>query len=102
MIEYQKQLKLQSYLDGELPEAEAAEVARWLSEDQEASALLTELRQTTQAMAGFEDGVRLPESREFFWSKIALLQIATSFVRRALVGPVETGYVGQAPSTERD
>jgi anti-sigma factor RsiW len=70
MIEYQKQLKLQSYLDGELPEAEAAEVARWLSEDQEASALLTELRQTTQAMAGFEDGVRLPESREFFWSKI--------------------------------
>jgi len=70
MMEYQNQLKLQSYLDGELPEDEAREVANWLARDQEAVALLTELRQTRQAVTGFEDGIRLPESREFFWSKI--------------------------------
>ena len=64
------QLKLQAFLDGELPEAEAAEVARWLARDREAVALLGELRQTRQALAGFENGIRLPESREFYWSKI--------------------------------
>ena len=63
-------MKLQAFLDGELPDAEARVVANWLAQDQEAVALLTELRQTRQGLAGFEAGVRLPESREFFWSKI--------------------------------
>jgi anti-sigma factor RsiW len=70
MMEYQDQLKLQSYLDGELPEAEAREITERLARDQEAVALLTELRQTSKALAGFEDGISLPESREFYWSKI--------------------------------
>ena len=69
-MEYQNQLKLQSYLDGELPEAEARELANWLAKDAEAAALLTELRQTRKALAGFEADTRLPESREFYWSKI--------------------------------
>jgi anti-sigma factor RsiW len=71
MIEYQDQLKLQAYLDGELPEREGREVANRLAQDQEAVALLGELRQTRKALAGVEAGVRLPESREFYWSKIA-------------------------------
>lgn len=70
MMEYQDQLKLQSYLDGELPEAEAREVAHWVAQDQDAVALLTELRQTRKALAGIEEGIKLPESREFYWSKI--------------------------------
>jgi hypothetical protein len=45
-------------------------VTEWLTRDQEAAALLTELRQTHEAMGGFEEGVKLPESREFYWSKI--------------------------------
>jgi anti-sigma factor RsiW len=69
-MDYEAQLKLQAYLDGELPENEQREVANWLARDQEAVALLGELRQTRKAMAGFEDGIRLPESREFYWSKI--------------------------------
>ncbi len=69
-MDYEAQLKLQAYLDGELPEGEAKEVANWLARDQEAVALLGELRQTRKALAGFEDGVRLPEAREFYWSKI--------------------------------
>jgi anti-sigma factor RsiW len=70
MMEYQQQLKLQSYLDGELSESQTREVANWLAQDPEAAALLNELRQTRKALAGFEEGVRLPESREFYWSKI--------------------------------
>lgn len=70
MTDYKDQLKLQAYLDGELPEGEAAEVANWLARDQEAVALLAELRGTRQAVAGFEKHIRLPESREFYWSKI--------------------------------
>jgi anti-sigma factor RsiW len=64
------QLKLQAFLDGELPEGEASKVANWLARDREAAALLEELRNTRGALAGFEAGVQLPESREFFWSKV--------------------------------
>ena len=69
-MDYEAQLKLQAYLDGELPEGEARVVANQLARDQEATALLGELRQTRKAVAGFEEGIRLPESREFYWSKI--------------------------------
>ena len=69
-MDYEAQLKLQAFLDGELPEAEAREVANWLARDREAVALHAELRNTRQAMVGFEIGVELPESREFFWSKL--------------------------------
>ena len=64
------ELKLQAFLDGELPEAEAREVAKTLAQDQEAVLLLAELRNIRQALVGFEKVVTLPESREFFWSKI--------------------------------
>lgn len=70
MMEHEKQLRLQSYLDGELPETEAQEVAAWLDRDQEAMALVTELRNTHESLKGFEEPARLPESREFYWSKI--------------------------------
>jgi len=70
MIDYKDQLRLQSYLDGELSASEAKEITDLLAKDPESAALLTELRQTSQALAGFEEGLKLPESREFFWSKI--------------------------------
>jgi anti-sigma factor RsiW len=70
-MEFDAQLKLQAYLDGELPEAEAREVARLLAQDQEAVLLLGELRNTRQALKGSEAIVQLPESPEFYWSKIA-------------------------------
>ena len=69
-MDYNAQLKLQALLDGELPEDEASEVAKWVAQDREAAALLEELRSTRGALAGFEADVRLPESREFFWSKV--------------------------------
>jgi anti-sigma factor RsiW len=70
MINYESQLKLQAYLDGELPAREAAEVKDWLARDQEATALLEEFRGTNTVLAGHVAEIRLPESREFYWSKI--------------------------------
>src|SRR6266513_3336151 len=64
------QLKLQAYLDGELPDGEAREAAGLLAQDAEARALLAELKKTRAALAGFETDIKLPESREFYWSKI--------------------------------
>ena len=69
-MDHEAQLKLQAYLDGELPEGEARELAAGLAQDQEATALLTELRQTRDALAGSEQPRSLTESREFYWSKI--------------------------------
>ena len=42
MINHNSQLRLQAWLDGELPAREAAEVQDWLGKDQEAQALLAE------------------------------------------------------------
>ena len=69
-MDYDSQLKVQAWLDGELPEAEAREVAEGLTRNPEAAALLEELRNTREALVGFEAGIQLPESREFFWSKV--------------------------------
>lgn len=66
----EQQLKLQAFLDGELPETDAREVAAWLARDADATALAGELRNTRQALADFEPALKLPESREFYWSKI--------------------------------
>jgi anti-sigma factor RsiW len=70
MMDHDAQLKLQSFVDGELPEHEAREVASWLARDGEATGLFDELRNTRKAMKDAEPTVRLPESREFYWSKI--------------------------------
>jgi anti-sigma factor RsiW len=70
MINQDSQLKLQAYLDGELSASEAAEVKGWLAQDSAAEALLGELRSLKNALAGNEAERKLPESREFFWSKI--------------------------------
>ena len=70
MMNYQSQFKLGAYVDGELSERERREVESALRDDPEAAALVAELRNTHTALADFEQEVRLPESREFYWSKI--------------------------------
>jgi negative regulator of sigma E activity len=70
-MDFDAQLKLQAYLDGELPESEAREVAKVLAQDQEAVLLLGELRNTRQALKGSESLLQIPESRDFYWSKIS-------------------------------
>jgi anti-sigma factor RsiW len=65
-----QQLKLQAFLDGELPEREAREILAWTQRDGAAAALLAELKNTRQALAKSEPHLSLPEPREFYWSKI--------------------------------
>ena len=64
------ELKLQAYLDGELSEREAREVADWIARDGNAEALLSELKLTASLVQQNEPVAALPESREFYWSKI--------------------------------
>jgi anti-sigma factor RsiW len=76
----EQQLKLQAFLDGELPETDSREIDALLARDADAAALLGELKNTRNALKGFEAPgttgvspapvVKLPESREFYWSKI--------------------------------
>jgi anti-sigma factor RsiW len=70
MIAQELQFKLQAYLDGELPAKERGEIEALMARDAEARALFAELENTTNALTDHEAGCRLPESREFFWSKI--------------------------------
>ncbi|MEO6183205.1 MAG: hypothetical protein ABIP71_08945 [Verrucomicrobiota bacterium] len=62
--------KLQAHLDGELSSGEAREFSETLSKDAEAQSLLTELKFIKAALRGNEMELKLPETREFYWSKI--------------------------------
>ena len=65
------ELQLQAYLDGELSANEAHKVVELLTQDAAALALLNELTFTKKALQGNELEVTLPETAEFYWSKIA-------------------------------
>jgi hypothetical protein len=45
-------------------------VRQRLETDPAAAALLAELQSTRRALMGFDEQIKLPESREFYWSKI--------------------------------
>jgi hypothetical protein len=63
-------LKLQSWVDGELPDRESRQMAELVRTDKEAAALAAELKTTKGFLAGNGLEAKLPESREFYWSKI--------------------------------
>ena len=65
------ELQLQAYLDGELPDSEARKVTELLTQDAAAQALLNELTFTKRALEGNELEMTLPETHDFYWSKIA-------------------------------
>lgn len=64
------QLKLQAYLDGELSARESRHIEQSVARDPQAKALLEELTFTKAFVAANEPQLTLPESREFYWSKI--------------------------------
>jgi len=67
----EQQLRLQAFVDGELPERETREVAAWIGSDPAAAGLVAELKTVRDALITPEPAVTVPESREFYWSKIA-------------------------------
>ena len=69
-MNHDQELKLQSYLDGELSVRESKQVAEWITKDNDARLLYEELKMAKTAVVDNEPQMKLPESREFFWSKI--------------------------------
>ena len=64
------QLQVQAYLDNELSPGEARNVSKLISSNAEARDLFGELKSTREALVANEPLPSLPESREFYWSKI--------------------------------
>lgn len=69
-MKQEMELKIQAWLDGETSNRDAARIAEWVLRDAEAGALAAELGAVKQKMLDGEANLRLPETREFFWSKI--------------------------------
>jgi len=69
-MKHELELKVQAWLDGELPDHEARRMGEMIARDSEAAALAAELGCIRQAMFRQEAPVPLAESREFYWSKI--------------------------------
>jgi len=65
------QLKVQALVDGELPAKEAAQVEALLASDARARQLAAALKATRDALRDNEPPMTVPESRDFYWSKIA-------------------------------
>lgn len=65
------ELKLLAYADGELRADEVAEVEALMKDSQAAADLVAELQWARGAMQGNEANIKLPESREFYWSKVS-------------------------------
>lgn len=63
-------LRVQAWLDGELPSAEAPAVSALVQADARAARLAQELGTVRSWLAVGELPRPLPESREFYWSKI--------------------------------
>jgi len=65
-----KELKLQAWLDGELSPAEERALRLLADSDPEAKRLVEELQGVKAALLQNEQPVAVPETREFYWSKI--------------------------------
>jgi anti-sigma factor RsiW len=71
MIDQATALKIQAAVDGQLPSAQARDVARLLEENPEAQGIYRQVQAIHTVLAENPPLYTLPESREFYWSKIA-------------------------------
>jgi anti-sigma factor RsiW len=69
-MKHDLELRLQAWLDGELPEKEARQVGEWIARDAEASALVAELRAINEVLPSNETPRTVPATREFYWSQL--------------------------------
>jgi hypothetical protein len=82
MNDHDSTLRVQALADGQLSGADAEEVARLLSGDEQKRLLHDELRLLKTLLRENEVGRSVPETREFYWSQI----------RRGIeCGPLEGG-----------
>ena len=87
-------LQIQSWVDGCLSARESAETERFVAANPDAQALVAELRMTKLAFAGNEVAVAMPETREFFWSKVEreIARQEAAGVRREAAGFFAPGW----------
>ncbi len=71
MMDEKTQLKLQAYIDGELSGLAAWRMQRRLASDPEARALASKFETLKRVLIENEPAGSVPESHEFYWSKIA-------------------------------
>lgn len=83
------ELKLQALLDGELDAREVREVEALLTQDAQSTALMQELKWTKGALVGNDAEMSLPETREFFWSKI---ERTIAFEEKKAAAPAERAW----------
>jgi len=69
-MKLESELELQAYLDDELSPRQARKVAAAVAQDEQARLLLAELKWAKTAMTGAEPELKVPETPEFYWSKI--------------------------------
>jgi ferric-dicitrate binding protein FerR (iron transport regulator) len=67
----EQNLRLQACIDDELSARERRQVESWLARDAGAHASAAELRAVARCLAANETPRPVPESRDFYWSKIA-------------------------------
>jgi len=67
----EKILKLQAWLDGQMPDHESARIAEWAETDPEARELVEELRRVKVLLQVGEKPLKVEDSREFYWDQIA-------------------------------
>jgi len=87
------ELKLQAWLDGELSEPEARRISREIAGDAEADRLVTDLRALKSALAGNETAMTVPETREFYWSKIERQIQSEARNPRTVQAPRQTAWL---------
>jgi anti-sigma factor RsiW len=69
-MKHEDELKIQGYLDNQLPPAERREIADLISRDSAAHSLYEALAATKTLLVQNEPDYKLAETREFYWSKI--------------------------------
>lgn len=88
-MNHDAKLKLQAYFDKELDTRENLEIANWLERDPEARALVSEFADVKTLLRENELETPVPETREFYWSKIerAIRENASSRAEREAATP---------------
>lgn len=99
-MNWERQLELQAWVDGELSAGDARRVAAFAESDADARALANELRMAKAFISANEPEVKVPDTREFYWSQIqrriaqaepapaASPALSWQFVWRRLVTPL--------------
>jgi anti-sigma factor RsiW len=64
------ELKIQAWIDGEVSPSEGDRLAALIERDDQASQLVQELRATRRVLTANEPQAAVPETREFYWTKI--------------------------------